>query len=141
MKVNLEHKDFTQILVNELGDMRADIRPQMKSALSKSVKLIKKNVKANLPKSDLNAPAKNYDGTPYIHMRDDIITIVKDDKDGSVFGMVGGGKHTGYKWHMLENGTSDTKAIHFIDKAMKQSDAELDAYIDEAIGRAVQGGD
>ena len=70
----------------------------------KSANIIKKNVEINLPRSDAGATSTNYDGTPYVHMRDDVKTTVKDDKAGTAYVIIRGGKYTGYKWHMLENG-------------------------------------
>ena len=38
-------------------------------------------------------------------------------------------------------GTSDTPAIHFIEKAMEQSENEVDATIDQIIAKVIQNGD
>ena len=141
MKVDLDASDTIAYITQELENLPKELEAQRGPILKKCSKIIKTNVENNLPRSDLGATATNYDGTPYIHMRDDVKITIKDDKAGNVYAVIHGGKKTGFKWHMLENGTSDTDAIHFIDKAMKQSDSEIDATVDEAIGRAVQGGD
>ena len=140
MKVTLETNSIIANISEELSNLPKSIESQQKTILQKSAKIIKKNVELNLPKSDLGATATNYDGTPYTHMRDDVKATIKDDKAGTVYVVIHGGKKTGFKWHMLENGTSNSKAIHFIDKAMKQSESEIDKYIDDAIARAVNGG-
>jgi HK97 gp10 family phage protein len=91
--------------------------------------------------SNVSPGTTNYDGSlPYVHLVDDVKTSIKDDKAGNVYAMIRGGKFTGYKWHMLENGTTTTKATHFIEKALKQTESEINSYIDEAIGRVAQGG-
>jgi HK97 gp10 family phage protein len=73
-------------------------------------------------------------------MANDVKVTVKDDKQGFVYAIIRGGKYTGYKWHMVENGTSHSRAMHFIEKALNNAEDEIENIVDEAIRKAVQGG-
>jgi HK97 gp10 family phage protein len=138
MKIDFNTNDFTYSVMEEISKIPEVLEAESKKIMQKAAKIVKKNVENNLPKSDLNATATNYDGTPYVHMRNDVKTSVKDDKKGTIFAIIRGGKYTGYKWHMLNNGTSSMRANHFVDKALKQSEAEIEAMVDEMISKAVQ---
>lgn len=138
MRVDLNFEDAFSSLENELRSMAKEL--ERAPIVRKCSQVIKKNVEKNLPKSDLGATATNYDGTPYVHMRNDVKATVKDDKAGNVYAVIGGGKYTGYKWHLLDNGASDRPALHFTDKSMKESEGEIDSIIDDEIGKVVQSG-
>lgn len=138
MRVDLNFEDAFSSLENDLKSMAKEL--ERAPIVRKCSQVIKKNVEKNLPKSDLGAISTNYDGTPYVHMRNDVKATVKDDKAGNAYAIVGGGKYTSYKWHLLDNGTSDTAALHFTDKAMKESDPEIDAIVDDEIRKVVQSG-
>jgi HK97 gp10 family phage protein len=145
MKVNLDYKECTYSIEQQIAKIPEGMEREKKSILNKSAKLLKKTIEESFKnmESDVSPGTTNYDGSlPYLHMADDVKTSIKDDKAGNVYAIIRGGKYTGYKWHMLENGTSspDRPATHFIDKALKQTESEINSYIDEAIGRAVQGG-
>lgn len=141
MEVDLNFEDVFSSLENELRSMSKELNIAKAPIIRKCSQVIKKNVEKNLPKSDLGATATNYDGTPYVHMRNDVKATVKDDKAGNVYAIIGGGKYSGFKYHMLENGTSNTEAIHFLDKSMKESDSEIDSIVDDAIREVVQSGE
>jgi HK97 gp10 family phage protein len=134
----IQYQDGLFSIQEEIGNMARILESERKIILAKGAKIIKAAVINNLPKSDLDASATNYDGSPYIHMRNDVKTQIKDDKAGNVYAVIKGGKYTGYKWHMLENGTSKMRATHFIEKSMSQTEEEINKLIDEAISRAVQ---
>lgn len=112
--------------------------------MRKMAKAVQKNV-VNYFKdyeSDIPSTTSNYDGTiPYVHMANDVKVTAKDDNQGYVYAIIKGGKYTGYKWHMVENGTSHSRAMHLIEKALNNTEGEIEAIVDEAIRRAVQGGD
>ena len=85
------------------------------------------------------ARAKRYDGsTPYVHMKNDVKASVKDDNQGTVYAVIKGGKYTGYKWHLLNNGAVNTRATHFVDNALKQAESEFEAMVDSMIREAVR---
>lgn len=143
MKVNFDHSDCSYWIQEQIAKIPEIMERERKKILTKSSKLLKSTVEKSLRaiESNVSEGTTNYDGSlPYKHMADDVKTSVKDDKAGNVYAVVRGGKTTGYKWHLLENGTSRTKATHFIEKALKDTEEEINSYIDEAIGRAVQGG-
>jgi HK97 gp10 family phage protein len=140
MEINFDFEDALNEIVQEFAGYRNSITKESKTVMSKSAKILKKHVVENLKRVD-HGDASNYDGTvPYIHMKDDIKTSVKDDKQGTIVAIIRGGKYTGYKWHLVNNGTVNSNATHFIDKALKDSENEIDQLVDEMIGRVVQDG-
>ena len=56
-----------------------------------------------------------------------------------------GGKNTGYKWHMLDDGTRNpdgtvhTPALHFTDRASKAAEAKIDRMVDELERKVTEG--
>lgn len=143
MKVNFDHSDATYFISEQIAHIPETMERERKQILTKSAKLIKSTVEKNLRaiESNVSEGTTNYDGSlPYIHMADDVKTSIKDDKTGNVYAIIRGGKMTGYKWHLVENGTSTSRATHFIEKALKETESEIDSYIEEAIRKAVQGG-
>jgi len=138
LKIDFNASEILQEIQEEIEKIPEKLETEKKEILRKSAKIIKANVIANLPKSDLGETATNYDGTPYIHMKDDVKTSIRDDKAGNVYAVIRGGKYTGYKWHILENGSSNTKAIHFVEKAMKDSEEPINTVIDEVISKVVE---
>lgn len=144
MKVNLDYKDTIYSIEEQIAKIPEGMEKEKKQILNKSAKLLKKTIEASFKnmESNVSPGTTNYDGSlPYVHLVDDVKTSIKDDKAGNVYAVIKGGKFTGYKWHMLENGTTTTKATHFMEKALKNTEGEINSYIDEAIRRAVQGGD
>lgn len=146
MNVNFDHSDATRYISEQIARIPETMHRERKQILTKSAKLLKSTVEKSLRaiESNVSEGTTNYDGSlPYVHMADDVKTSVKDDKEGNVYAIIRGGKTTGYKWHLVNNGTSspDRTATHFIEKALKDTEEEMDSYINEAIGRAVQGGD
>lgn len=138
MRVDMDYGNFFLGVKEELGNMGTILANESKPFVTKGVKIIKAAVIKYLPKSDTPDNATNYDGSAYTHMRDDVKAIVKDDSAGTVYGVVTGGKKTAYKWHLVNNGTSTTKATHFVDNAMKDSDSDLNTLADELITKVVQ---
>jgi len=135
MKVDLDTHDMSYKVIEELVKTSRALDSQRGPILKKASKIITKRLEANLKRSDLGAGATNYDGTPYVHMKDDIRVSMKNDKEGNAYAVIHGGKYTGYKWHMLENGTSDTDATHFIEKSMNESADEVYELVDKAIDK------
>ncbi len=136
--------DYEEVMFNikeEIGRIPTEVKKQSKTIMNKTAKIIKANVIAELAKHRTDSNRKsNYDGTtPYIHMANDIKTSVKDN-DGEVVAIVRGGKYTGYKWHLVNNGTVDSKATHFIDNALKASENEFNDLIDKMVTKVVQDG-
>lgn len=133
--------DIIKEITDELNRIPERLDSRKKSALNRMAKVVKNYVEENLPRSDQYSTATNYDGTPYTHMRSDVKTSVKDDKKGTIFAIIRGGKYTGYKWHMVDNGTSKMQGIHFTDRAMRQAERELEAIVDDLISEVTGDGD
>jgi HK97 gp10 family phage protein len=138
MNNGIEYQGAIFSIQEDILNMSKVLENERKTIITKGAKVIKSAVINNLHRSDLGPTATNYDGTPYIHMKDDVKTQIKDDKTGNTYAIIKGGRYTGYKWHMLNNGTSKTKATHFVDKTLEQTENEINQIIDEAITKAVQ---
>lgn len=138
MKIHLSDNGVFRSIEDELNYMVKTVESNRKKIIRKEANIIKKCVENTLPKSDLNSSATNYDGTPYIHMQDDVKVTIKDDNAGNISATIHGGKKTAYKWHMLDNGTSTMKATHFIDKALKEADSKGGSALDELINTIVK---
>lgn len=146
MNITFDFEDALEGIKIDISDMAETLKTEQKTVMKKAAQIIKKNVVSNLPKSDLDTDNSNYDGTrPYVHMKDDVKTSVVDRNDGIIYATVKGGKYTGYKWHLVNDGHFDRRgkfvpATHFIDKAVKQSESEIDSLVDDMIRKAVQNG-
>lgn len=143
MKVDFDADEVIYSIEQELFRLPELVEKEEKKVMRSIGKIITEKLKANLSKSD--GQNTNYDGSkPYVHMKDDIKATVKS-KDGVAYVLIRGGKLTGFKWHMVNDGTRDrdgrvkTSATHFIDKALKQSEPEIDALIDELMGGIADG--
>lgn len=144
MKVSMEDGGTFSAILKEIGQIPQVAEGQAKNTINRCKDVIVKRVRDNLPRSD--ADGSNYDGSnPYIHMRDDIKGKVKVSKEGTVSLTVMGGKKTAYKWHMVNDGTREpngavkTRATHFIDKAVVQSEAEIERLIDDLVAEVADG--
>jgi hypothetical protein len=147
MKVEFDYENALFEITEEIAKIPRTLKSNSKTFMSKASKIVKKNVEEELTrhKSDLDTEATNYDGTPYIHMKDDVKVSVKDDKEGTVYAIIRGGKYTGYKWHLVNNGHLDrnnntVSATHFIDNALKKSESEVDEMADKLIQEVVNNG-
>ncbi len=65
-----------------------------------------------------------------VHMCDDVVVRTGKDTYGYRFAKVGGGKRTGTKWHLVNDGTYVTDPTHFMDNAIKDSELEIARIID-----------
>lgn len=117
----------------------------VRRAYNKIAKVITDKVKAFFNSLDKSSSKSNYDGSvPYKHMADEVQKSVKV-KNGVASIFVGGGKYTGYKWHILDSGTYDSKgrkhtpAMDFTTKVMKYSEAEIDKIVDDIIAEVTRG--
>lgn len=132
---------INQMLVN----IPASIRERERLLLRNAGKILKNNVKAVMRRSDVEEAAvkvepKNYDSSrPYVHMQDEVSYKVKKSKTGALYVSVRGGKMTGYKWHLVNDGTINTNPTHFIEAAESRSEAEIEKAIDVMIKEALDG--
>lgn len=132
-----------------LNDLPAALQDQEKTVLRKVGNVIKKNVKSVMVKSDVEQRAKkimpsNYDGSkPYVHMKDDIKSSVRKDKNGNLYVSVRGGKMTGFKWHyvndghLARDGTTFVPGNGFMARAVQASEGDVDKLIDEMLRKVV----
>ncbi|WP_315122337.1 HK97-gp10 family putative phage morphogenesis protein [uncultured Clostridium sp.] len=118
-----------------LSEIRLDFEKLGKSTeklegktLKKACETVAKSVKNNLKRSTRNLP-------DYVHMQDDVkVSNAKKDRDGAIIRTVGGGKKTGAKWHLLNDGTySKNNATHFMDISVSETETEVDSIFDNAI--------
>lgn len=131
MKVNLDFQPALEFYRTDINSVKDKIFNIRKTIISKGVKVIKASVVKNLSRSEIDNPL-------YTHMQDDVKTTIKDDGQGDIVGIIHGGKKTGYKWHMLNDGTSHSKATHFVEKSLKDVESDLDAIVNQAIWEAIQ---
>ena len=132
MTVDLNYGDTLNSIVNEILSCEKLLESEQQDTLTKIGKVLQKETKAVLPKSDEH-------GAEYKHMKDDIkVTVIgKKQKTGVTGVMVHGGKLTAYKWHMLDDGTRNkdgtvhTKAIHFTTEAMKRATPQIEQIMSD----------
>lgn len=132
MKVELNYESSMNFFKQEVADIAASMYSQRGKIIRDTAKVVTASVVKFIPESDINTPL-------YQHMKTDIKTRIKDDNEGEVIAIIGGGRKTAYKWHLVDNGTSDTPAAHFTDKAMEDSASSREAILDSAIYKAVSG--
>ncbi len=143
MEVRFDYEECIFSIQQDIAKIPETMNKEKKVILNKAEKLIKATVikKLSAMESSVSPGTSNYDGTvPYVHMAKDVKSSVKTSKDGTVYVIIRGGKYTSYKWHMLENGTTHTKATHFIEETLTETENEINGYIDEAIGKALADG-
>lgn len=137
MKVNLEtDKALNDIVLDVLG-MEQITEERTVQFLKDSGNVIKKNTVALLRgmKSDKN----------HKHMADDVKVTISGRKTGATGVIVGGGKKTAYKWHLLDDGTHNpngsvhTRPTHFTQKALKASEGQIDALMTTLEGEITNG--
>jgi HK97 gp10 family phage protein len=132
MKVELNYEPSMNFFKQEVADIAASMYSQRGKIIRDTAKVVTASVIKYIPESDVNRPL-------YQHMKTDVKTRIKDDNEGEVIAIIGGGRKTAYKWHLVDNGTSDTPAAHFTDKAMEDSESSREAILDSAIYKAVSG--
>ncbi len=130
MKVNLEYQSALDFFGKELNDIKESMYSQRRNIIRDCAKVTKAAVIKNMPVSDVDKPL-------YKHMKDDVKVTIKDDQEGEIVAIIGGGKDTAYKWHLVDNGTTDTPAAHFTDKSLKDTEGDHDAIMSNAIFKAV----
>jgi HK97 gp10 family phage protein len=132
MKVELNYESSMNFFKQEINDIAASMYSQRGKIIRDTAKVVTASVIKFIPESGVSIPL-------YQHMKTDVKTRIKDDNEGEVIAIIGGGRKTAFKWHLVDNGTSDTPAAHFTDKAMDDSESSRDAIMDSAIYKAVSG--
>lgn len=121
---------------------------EQKKPLQRIGKVIEKNVKSELliVESTDTGNWTNYEGSrPYKHMGDDVKVRTKSDSMGNSYVIVSGGKLTAFKWHIVNDGSYDSKtgrripATHFVEKAIKKSETDINRIVDGLLARVANG--
>ena len=136
MKVEWKYERPLDEIVAEVLRMDNILESEQATLMDEIGKEIKKEVRKILPKTDEN----------HKHMRDDIKVSVKGKKQNTgVTGVVvGGGKDTAYKWHILDDGTRNpdgtvhTPALHFTSKALSAAEPTIDRLLIELERKVVK---
>ena len=143
MQVEFKSNNAFKDIMEDISRIPELVEKEEKKVMKRIRDVLVEKVKANLPRG---AGGTNYDGSkPYVHMRDDIKSFIRS-KDGIVSLIISGGKKTAHKWHMVNDGTLDSKgrvktvATHFVDKAMIQAEPEIEKIVDELIAEVADGG-
>ncbi|MDR0925741.1 MAG: hypothetical protein LBN31_15470 [Hungatella sp.] len=149
MRVAIDYKEEISYIDQMLKDLPKEMQAEERKVLSKAGAAIKKNVVRYLHSSDieslLDIEPKNYDGTrPYVHMKDDVRFTVKKNKQGALYVSVKGGKYTGYKWHLANDGhiARDGKTfvpgLKFMERALQASEGDIEAAINDMMKKVMQ---
>ena len=108
------------------------------NTITQTEKSARKTLKeaADLTKAAIikNLPRSNISKEDYVHMQDDVQAGVRTNKDGELYASIRGGKKTGTKWHLLNDGTHNMNATHFMDKAMAEVGPQIEAILDKEMG-------
>ena len=101
-------------------------------------KIMKRCASVIKVRAEGNLRALHHSNKP-IHMADDVVIKTGKDKYGYKYAKVGGGKHTGTLWHIINDGTYRTKATHFMDRTISETEGEIQSIIDEELRRSLDG--
>lgn len=143
MKAELNFNNCFFEISEMIGKIPNNIAINEEDALDKMAVVVKRNVESRLNRSSLDDDAKNYDGSkPYKHMKDDVKYSVSRDRSDGLYAKIQGGKKTGYKWKFLNDGTVKngkihTRATHFMDFALKDSEHDIEIIINNTINKSM----
>lgn len=130
MTVNIEF-DFSNI-EDEMLKMVDDIAEAEERIILRSAQLVRDRMKQKVNVSDINWPG-------YKHIKDDIkISRLKDDKAGTKYREIYGGKKTGFKWKYLEYGTTKMNAIPFMQPSLEDTELERQRIAEEELRKAIE---
>lgn len=132
MSVKIEF-DFSNI-EDELIKMVDDIAEAEERIILRSAQLVRDNIEQALryKVSDINTPG-------YVHMKDDVkMSRVKDDKMGTKYREIYGGKGTGFKWKFLEYGTVHMSPFPFMQPVLENTKLERQRIAEEELRKAIE---
>ena len=150
MKVDIEYSEAIEAIDDMINRMPKQLEGSEPAVLRKIGNIIKGHVVRSLRSSDVELRARqvvpgNYDGSrPYIHMKDDVESAVKKDKQGNRYVSVKGGKYTGYKWvmvdtgHIARDGSTFIPGMNFVSRAVRASEGEVERMIDDMVRKVVE---
>lgn len=150
MNVELKYEEVIADINDRLKGMQNIAEKEERTALRKIGNVIKRNVIKFTDDSHVEARARkispsNYDRSkPYVHMRKDVSVKVAKDKLGRNYVSVRGGKYTGYKWHLINDGhlardgATFVPGTNFMGRASSASEGEIEQMIDAMIEKVVE---
>ena len=123
--------DFSNI-EDELIKMVDDIAEVEDRIILRSAQLVRDRMKQRVRVSSINRP-------DYKHIKDDIkMSRLKDDKMGTKYREIYGGKKTGYKWKYLEHGTTKMDAIPFMQPSLEDTELERQRIAEEELRKLIE---
>lgn len=132
MSVNIEF-DFSNI-EEELNGMVDNIVEAEDRIILRSAQLVRDKIKQALryKVSDINRPG-------YKHIKDDVkMSRLKDDKMGTKYREIYGGKKTGFKWKFLEYGTIHMTPFPFMQPVLDNTKLERQRIAEEELRKAIE---
>lgn len=118
--------DFSHIS-KEFERMKRDLSKVEIRATLKAARVVKESLNQNMGRSNIK-------DSDYVHMQDDIlISALKQDSDDDTVREIYGGKKTGYKWHFLNNGTSNMAGNQFMDRSILETEDQVQDIIEKEI--------
>lgn len=127
IKMRTVDTDSIEVFIKEIPKMADDVGEKY---LKKSVKVLKNHVVAKL-----NEHRSDKNGENYTHMADDVQAGVTKDKYGNRVARVRGGRLTGAKWHLVNDGTYHSQPTHFMDWAIVRAEPEIEKILDEEMAK------
>lgn len=143
MKVDFDYQKPLDEILTEVLRMDEILEEQKVPLMKKIGAEVKKQVKDILPRSTSQNDGYS-SGGGYEHMQDDIRIYVNNKYTGVTGVSVYGGRDTGYKWHMLDDGTRNpdgsvhTKATHFTSKAMKAAEPRIEQLLENLTSEVIK---
>lgn len=135
MRMKMRHIDTDKFEVT-LGSITRDCERAGLDAQRECAKSIKRAVIRRLESiktKDLKAKEEKIIN----HMCADVKTTTTKDEYGDSIIKVQGGKKTGTKWHIVNDGTYRSRATHFMDLALNDVDQELESIINQKLKGAL----
>lgn len=119
-----------------------NLKTTTRRGLEEAGEVLRKAVQDNLPFSK----KKNSSGRP--HMRDDVKLEIKAFEKAGGYVKVKGGPKTKGLWGMINDGhvtpngrMAKGEAFHFLDRALEQSESEIQTIIDSTLAEIMNGED
>ncbi|SHF13518.1 phage protein, HK97 gp10 family [Tissierella praeacuta DSM 18095] len=126
-KIKSTESEEIEVFLNEIMGVTEEIEERF---LKRAAEVVKGNIVRNL-----NVLRTKTNDPEHKHMADDVNYRIVKDEYGEKVARIRGGKKTGTKWHLVNDGTYRSKATHFIDTALKQSDEEIEQIFEEEMER------
>ena len=129
IKMRYEDSDALQVFLNGIEKATEEVEDRYLKRAGQATKDMVKGVLGKLATKNNNID--------YKHMKDDVHLNIKKDKFGYKVARVAGGKKTGTKWHLVNDGTYRSEATHFMDWTVKMlEEGELESIFEEEMRKA-----